>query len=310
MPEGVASEKRNGSRDAAQAVHAADRRHPQRNEHEGQHDDQDALEQVRPGRGDQTADEAVEDEHRGHRDHDLVDGDRAAGRLADDLAGPLQHAARVDDEVAQRKDHVDGAHPGAVTILGELRHRRAPDPPEDWRHQPVERGDEEVLPLEPDGGGADAVDGAGERHRHLGMRADAKALPNHQPGPEAAPAEEILAAVADPVSRDQADGGDDDEVDDDDDPVETMHQRALPRTIAARPRHRHSRTDVARARRTWHLARHVARGTWHARKHEHAARFGTSHRRTWHAARSKAAMAAAGASAPSRAPCAGAHRCG
>ena len=112
------------------------------------------------------------------------------------------------------------AHPGPVPILGELRHRRAPDPPEDRRHQPVERGDEEVLPLKPDGGGADAVDGAGERHRHLGVRADAKALANHQPWPEAAPAEEILAAVADAVSRDQADGGDDDEVDDDDDPVE------------------------------------------------------------------------------------------
>ena len=129
---------------------AADHPPAERNQHEREHDDQDALKQIGPRRRDQSADEAVEHEHHGHRDDDLVHADAAAGRLADHLAGALEHAAGVDDEEAEREDDVDAAHPRSVAILRELRHRRPPDAAEHRRHDPVERRDEEVLPLEPD----------------------------------------------------------------------------------------------------------------------------------------------------------------
>src|SRR6185436_12459147 len=67
---------------------------------------------------------------------------------------------------------------------------------------------------------AGGVNGARERHRHLRVRPDAEALADHQPRAEAAAAEEVLAAAADPVARYQADDRDDDEVDDEDEPVE------------------------------------------------------------------------------------------
>ena len=63
-------------------------------------------------------------------------------------------------------------------------------------------------------GRAERVDRPGERDRHLGVRADAEALADHQPRPEPAPAEEVVAALAHPVAGDQADGGDDDEIGD------------------------------------------------------------------------------------------------
>ena len=47
----------------------------ERNQHERQDDDQDALKEIGPRRGDQAADEAVEDEHHRHRDDDLVHAD-------------------------------------------------------------------------------------------------------------------------------------------------------------------------------------------------------------------------------------------
>ena len=144
----------------------------------------------------------------------------AARRLADHLAGALEHAAGVDDEEAQRKDDVDRRHPGTVAILGELGHRRAADAPEHRRHEPVERRDEEVLPLKPDRGRAEAVYRARKRHRHFGVRADAKALPDHQPRAELAPAEEVVAAMAHAVADDEADRRDDDEVGDENRPVE------------------------------------------------------------------------------------------
>ena len=50
-------------------------------------------------------------------------------------------------------------------------------------------------------GGAEAVDGAGERDRHLGVRADAEALADHQPRAEPAPAEEVVAAAGARGSR-------------------------------------------------------------------------------------------------------------
>ena len=201
-------------------VEPADDLPAERNQHERQRDDEEALEEIGPRRGDQSADEAVEDEHDRHRHDDLVHADAAARRLADDLAGAFEHAAGVDDEEAQRKDDVDRGHPRAVAIFGELGHGRPADAPEHRRHEPVERRDEEVLPLKPDRGRADAVDRAGERHRHLGVGADAEALADHQPRAELAPAEEVLAALADAVADDEADRRDDDEVGDEDRPVE------------------------------------------------------------------------------------------
>ena len=104
--------------------------------------------------------------------------------------------------------------------MGELGHRRAADAPEDRGHEPVERRDEEVLPLIPDRGRADAVDRPGERHRHFGMGADAEALPDHQPRAELAPAKEVVAAMADAIPDDEADRRDDDQVGDENCPIE------------------------------------------------------------------------------------------
>jgi len=53
----------------------------------------------------------------GHRDDDLVHADAAAGRLADDFARALQHAARVDHKKTDREGDVDGAHPRGRTGL-------------------------------------------------------------------------------------------------------------------------------------------------------------------------------------------------
>src|SRR5262249_41874942 len=95
-----------------------------------------------------------------------------------------------------------------------------PDPAEHRRHDPVERRDEQVLPLEPDAGGAVGVDGAGERDRHFRVRAGAEALRDHQPRAEAPAAEEVLAAAAHPIAGDEADRRDDDEISDEHRPVE------------------------------------------------------------------------------------------
>ena len=168
---------------ASQAAHHAP---SQRNEHEGEHDDQHPLEEIGPGRSDKAADEAIEDEENRHGHDDLIHVDAPARRLADYLAGALEHASGVDHEIAHGKDDVDRGHPRPVAILGEFSHRRPADAPEDGRHQPVERCDEQVLPLVPDGGRARSVDGARKRDRHLGVCANAEALPDHQPGPEAA----------------------------------------------------------------------------------------------------------------------------
>ena len=115
MPDGVASEKRNGSSDAFIPSSPPTTLQPSGISMNESDDDQEALEQIGPGRRDQPADEAVEDEHHRHRDDDLVDADAAAGRLADHLAGALEHAAGVDDEEAQRKHDVDRAHPRSRT---------------------------------------------------------------------------------------------------------------------------------------------------------------------------------------------------
>ena len=76
MPDGVASEKRNGSSDAFMPAEPADDRPAERNQHERQHDDENALKEIGPCRGDEAADEAVEDEHDGHGHDDLVHADR------------------------------------------------------------------------------------------------------------------------------------------------------------------------------------------------------------------------------------------
>ena len=192
----------------------------ERNQHERQDDDQEPLEQIGPGRRHQSADKTVEDEHHRHGHHDFVDAGGGARRLTDDLAGAFEQAAGFDDEEAHGKHDVDRAHERAVSIPGKLRHRRSADAPEHRRHHPVERGDEQVLPLVPDGGGAEAVDGAGERHRHLRMGADAEALADHHPRTEFPVAEKVLAAAPNAVADDQPDGGDDNEVDDQDGPIE------------------------------------------------------------------------------------------
>jgi len=191
-----------------------------RNQHERQHDDQESLKEIRPRRRDEAADEAVEDEHHRHRDHDLVDAHASTRGLTDDLCCSLQHAAGIDDEEAHREHDVDGPHPRAVSILRELRHRRAPYATEDRGHDPVERRDEQVLPLKPDRRGAEGVDGSRERHRHFRVRPDAEALAHHEPRSEPALAEKVLAGLSHPVADDEADRRDDHEVSGEDEPVE------------------------------------------------------------------------------------------
>ena len=213
------------------SIEPADHAPAERNEHEREDDDEHALKEIGPGGGDQSAHEAVEHEHHRHGDDDLVDADGTAGRLADHLAGAFQHAAGVDDEEAERKHDVDRAHPRPVAVFGELRHRRPADPAEDRRHDPVEGRDEQVFPLEPDGGGAGAVDRPGQRHGHLRVRADAKALGDHQPRTESPPTEKVLAAVAHAKADDEADRRDDDEIPNEDGPVERgdVHPHSMTR---------------------------------------------------------------------------------
>ena len=85
-----------GHRGAAQRLahggKAPHRRQPGGNQHEREHDDQEALDEVGVGRGHQAAKVAVEEEGHGHgRHHAVGRDDVAAGGHGDDLARPLEH---------------------------------------------------------------------------------------------------------------------------------------------------------------------------------------------------------------------------
>src|SRR3954454_9962321 len=103
------------------SLESADDIPSERNQHEREDDDEDALKEIRPRGGHKSPDEAVQDEHDGHGDDDLVHRDGASRRLADHLAGAFEHAAGIDDEEAHGKHDVDTGHPWTVAILGELR---------------------------------------------------------------------------------------------------------------------------------------------------------------------------------------------
>ena len=82
----------------------------ERNQHERQDDDQKSLEEIGPCRRHEPADEAVEDEHRRHGDHDLVHAVAGAGRLTDHLASAFEQTSGLDEEEAHRKHDIDRAH--------------------------------------------------------------------------------------------------------------------------------------------------------------------------------------------------------
>ena len=215
------------------AFESADDAPAERNQHERQHDDEKSLHDVGPRPRHDTADEAVQDEHHRHRDNDLIRAGSGTGRLADHLAGAFEQYADPDDEEGDREHDVDGAHERAVPILGELRHRRAPDATKHRRHDPVERRDEQVLPLEPDCGRARRIHRARERHRHLRVRPDAEALAHHHPRTESSLAQKVFAGVTYPVADVETDAGDDDEVYDEHEPIERRNGHGATLIIGA-----------------------------------------------------------------------------
>src|SRR5262249_2649233 len=116
-------------------------------------------------------------------------------------------------------------------IVGKLRHRRPPDAAEHGCHDPVQRRDEQVLPLVPDGGCAGAVHGARERDRHLGVGPDAEALGDHHPWPEPPTAEKVVGAAAHAVADDETDAGNEDEIGGENGPVETRDRHGVPSSL-------------------------------------------------------------------------------
>ena len=203
----------------------------QRNQHEGQSNDEEALKEIGPRRRDEAAEETVNDKNDGHADHDLVDSHLTAGGLADDLAGAFEHGAHVDGEVEYGKDRIDASHPHAVAVLEHLGHGCAPEAPEDGRHDPVKGRDEQVLPLKPDGGKTDVIDRPRERNRHLGMCPHAETLAHHEPLVEAAVSEKVMlgaAHLARHVNPDPCHGK---EVEEKNDPVERGDLNLLHETL-------------------------------------------------------------------------------
>ncbi len=194
----------------------------QGDEHEGEGNDEKALEKVCPGAGEQTTDEAVEQENDRHPEDDRIGRDRATGGLADHLACALEHGGHVDGEVDESEGSVDDAHPGSVAVFDHLADRSAAHTAEERRDEPVEGRGKEVLPLKPDAGETACVDSTSQRNRHFCVGADAEALANHEPAIEAAVAQEVALGAPDVAPGDDADSSDDDQVADQDDPVDDV----------------------------------------------------------------------------------------
>ena len=71
----MGSRERSGRARARLAVEATYDLEAERNEHERERDDQESLEQIGPGRRNQSSDEAARHEHDRHRHDDLVRAD-------------------------------------------------------------------------------------------------------------------------------------------------------------------------------------------------------------------------------------------
>jgi len=194
----------------------------QGDQHKREGDDEEALEEVCPGAGQQTADEAVEQKDDRHPEDNRVGGDRAARGLADHFACTFEHRGHVDREVNEGESGVDDAHPGAVAVFDNFADGRAAHAAKERGDEPVERRGEEVLPLKPDAGEAAGVDGTGEGNGHFRMGANAEALADHEPAIEAPIAEEVALCAPDVAPCNYADGGDNNEVADEDDPVDDV----------------------------------------------------------------------------------------
>ena len=196
-----------------------------RDQQKAQRDDEHALHEVRVGRGDKPADKAVHEKGRGHRQHDRVRRDDLAGGDAHQLAGALEHGAHVEREIRQGEGRVHHAHPLAVAVLVDLSGGRAPEPPEQRGKDPIERRDEEVLPLVPDARVPGLVDLARQRHGHFRVRADAQCLADHEPDIEAAVPQEVVRSLAHPARGVQADSHHQGEVQPDHPPVNRLQAR-------------------------------------------------------------------------------------
>ncbi len=191
----------------------AHRAQAERDEQERQGDDQEALHEVRVGRGDQSAEETVEKKRQGHDDDHAVGRDHlAAGGDGDDLAGTLEHHALAEDEKSDAEEGVGERELAAIAVLDDLRDGGAFAAAVPRSDQPVERRDQHVLPLKPDGGEALAKGGARLRHRLLRMGARAKGLADHYPPRQFPVAEKITTAGTNLARNPQTERGDADKV--------------------------------------------------------------------------------------------------
>ena len=154
------------------------------------------------------------------QDH-AVGGDHlAAGGHGDDLAGALEHDALVEDEEGDGEDGVGEGELAAVAVLDDLADGGALAAAIPRGHQPVERRDEHVLPLVPDGGEALAEGRARLRHRLLGVGARAERLADHDPPRQLPVAEKVAAAGAGLARHPQPERRDADEVADQHRPIQ------------------------------------------------------------------------------------------
>jgi hypothetical protein len=100
----------------------------------------------------------------------------------------------------------------AVAVLDDVGDGRASAAAVPRGHQPVEWGDEQVLPLVPDRGEAELIGRPGLGNGVFGVRAGAERLADHDPPGQFAIAEKITPAAARLAANPQAEDGDADEV--------------------------------------------------------------------------------------------------
>jgi len=196
-----------------QPAEAAHLEQAERDEHEGEGNDEETLDEVRVSRRHQAAEEAIEDDRGGHGDDDAVGGDHfAAGGHGDDLASAFEHHALTTDEKRDGEEGVGERELAAVTVLDDFRDGGALAAAIPRCQQPVEGRDEHVLPLEPNRGEPHPKRRAGLRHRLFRVRAGAERLADHDPPRELALAKEIAVAGAGLAGEPEAEGRDADEV--------------------------------------------------------------------------------------------------
>src|ERR1039458_7581358 len=127
---------------------AADFMQASRDEHEGEHDNEEALNKIRVGCRQQAAKEAINEEGPGHAKNYLVRRHGVISRDGNDLAGAFEHGPLVKDEIHDGKYRIEETHELPIAVFHDLTHRRSIAATIPGRHQPIERGGNHVLPLD------------------------------------------------------------------------------------------------------------------------------------------------------------------